>query len=547
MERDTLEFDIMCVGCGVATLSTVLSLLRKANSVSSGSRKPPSVLVLDKGPKTGAHVLSGAVVDTRPLLELLGADELAKVPKFTDVRAESFRFLTENGDMKVPWVPPAMQAEGFPIVSLSAVTRHLAGLCEKAGAEIYAGFSAVEFLREGNRITGVRLGDKGVNKHGARKSSYMPGADIKAKVVVLGEGACGYLTEQLLEQEGMRGANPQSYAVGIKEVIETPERKGMAGTIMHTFGYPLGQSTYGGGFVYCLSDTQTAIGLITALDYANPTLSPHEMFRLFKLHPAVKPFISGGHVTGYGAKTLPEGGFNAVPQLVADGAIIVGDAGGLLDTLRLKGVHLAVESGIVAGDTLFECWKSGDYSRQALMRYPAKLHETSGWKQLKSVRNMRASFKHGMLTGLIGTGLSVVTGGILPPGRISMEPDWESMDQRNAVQPCKVAPKPADADRNIQLDRLSDLYFSKTHHEEDQPSHLKIPSQEKCRHCIKDYGAPCTLFCPAQVYNLSEDGQGIKVDFSNCLHCKTCQIKDPLENIRWTPPEAGGGPGYSVM
>ncbi len=543
-----MSFDIVCVGCGVATLATVLRLLKRVkDDRSSPAKTPPTVLIIDKAANIGNHVLSGAVVDTETLADLLNLDEFSALPRFATVKEESFRFLTANGSLRVPWVPPQMQAEGFPIVSLSAVTKYLAGLCEKAGAEIFGGFSAVELLRENGRVTGVRIGDKCLDKNGEKRSNYEQGPDLLGRVVVLGEGACGYLTEKLIEQDKLSGANPQTYAVGVKELIETPERKGMAGTIMHTFGYPLDTLTYGGGFVYCLSDTLTAVGMVTALDYRNPTLNPHDMFRHFKHHPDVLKFIVGGKVLEYGAKVLPEGGFNSAPELVADGAIIVGDAGGLCNSLRLKGVHLAVQSGISAGDTLYECWKNDDMSRAALMKYPERLQQSVAWKELRKIKNVRASFRYGSIPGMMAVGMSTFSGGLLPPGRMALEADREAMKPLSAVKHCELPAKAGPEEGNLQLDKLSDVFFSKTHHEENQPCHLKIPDPEKCKICIRKFGAPCTLFCPAQVYVLKDDKQGIHIDFSNCLHCKTCQIKDPLRNIEWTPPEGGGGPGYVRM
>lgn len=548
MNRDRMTFDIVGVGCGIATLSTVLRLLKQVrNDTSSPRRSPPSVLLVEKGASIGAHALSGAVVDGESLADLLNLDEFAALPHFATVKQESFQFLTAGKSLRVPWVPPLMQAEGFPIVSLSAVTRYLAGLCEKAGAEIYCGFPAVELLRENGRVTGVRLGDKGVDKDGQKRSMFLPGADLMARTVILGEGACGFLSEQLIEQNQLRGPNPQTYAVGIKELLEIPERKGSAGTIMHTFGYPLDSKTYGGGFVYCLSDTLVAVGMVTALDYRNPTLNPHDLFRLFKRHPRVQPFLAGGKVVEYGAKILPEGGVHSVPGLVADGAILVGDAGGLCNSLRLKGVHLAVQSGLAAGDTLFACWQNGDWSKAALQKYPAQLQKSRGWKELENIRNVRASFHFGTIPGMMSVGMSLGSAGMLPPGRLPLKPDWESMRALSSVTPCQLPPKTEGPESNQQLDKLSDVFFSKTHHEENQPSHLKIPDPEKCKRCIPKYDAPCTRFCPAQVYVLNDDKQGVHIDFANCLHCKTCQIKDPLQNIQWTPPEGGGGPVYARM
>jgi electron-transferring-flavoprotein dehydrogenase len=364
--------------------------------------------------------------------------------------------------------------------------------------------------------------------------------------VILGEGARGILTEQLIAERKLAGGrNPQSYALGIKEVIEMPPRPERAGAIFHTFGYPLESRAYGGGFLYGLNDRRIALGLVTALDYRDATLSPHDLFRSFKAHPRIRSLIAGGKVIRYGAKIIPEGGFHAVPDLVVDGAMIVGDGAGLLDSLRLKGIHIAMQSGIAAGDTLFDGWRKNEFSLATLREYPKRFQAMSGWRQMKRVKNVRACFAKGTLPGMAGAGMSILTSGLLPLGRLKMEADL------NAMRPKSESGKPVEVpkmDPDLQPDRLADVYCSDTHHEENQPCHLKILDPERCaRECFEKYGAPCALFCPAQVYSIAEDGKGIRIDFSNCLHCETCQIKDPLENIRWTFPEGGGGPRYSEM
>ena len=287
------------------------------------------------------------------------------------------------------------------------------------------------------------------------------------------------------------------------------------------------------------------MGLVTALDYRNPLLNPHDLFRAFKAHPRIQPFIAGGKVVGYGAKMLPEGGYFAVPQLVSDGVMIVGDSAGLLDTLRLKGVHIAIQSGIAAGDALFEGWRKKDFSLNALREYPKQFHSMSGWRQMNRVRNVRASFAYGTIPGMVAAGLSVVTGGRLPAGRRVMERDAAAM---KPLDHAAWAVRTSPTDQALQMDRLSDVYYSGTRHEEDQPSHLKIVDPAVCwEKCIPTYGAPCTKFCPAQVYNLNDDGKSIRVDFANCLHCGTCEVKDPCRNIEWHLPEGDGGPRYQGM
>lgn len=541
-----MTVDIVCVGAGVASLSAVLRLLRRLRQEPGASRKPPSVLVIEKGRYVGAHVLSGSIVDPEPLGELLSKEEQIAMPVESAVASESLYRLMRGHALRLPWTPPPMRAKGFPLMSLAKFTQYLGQLCEKAGAEIHAGFTVAELLKKDGRVIGVRIGDKGIDKQGNPKPNFEPGPDVFAKVVVLGEGACGALTEKLIEEHGLAaGANPQTYAVGIKELYELPPDPARAGKVVHTFGWPHDYSTYGGGFIYCLNEKEVAVGLATALDYKDAALNPHELFRAFKRHPLVKPFIAGGKVTGYGAKVIPEGGYHSAPNLVADGVLIVGDGAGLLDSLRLKGIHIAIQSGLAAGDTLFECWKKQDFSLAALGEYPRRFRSMSGWKQMKRVKNVRACFAFGAVPGLLGSALSIFSGGLLPPGRLRIKPDWTGLRPPST----KAGTEPvANGDRDLQMDRLSDLFFSGTEHEEDQPSHLKIPDPEKClKECIPVYGAPCTLFCPAQVYTIAEDGSGIRIDASNCLHCKTCTIKDPFQNIEWGLPEGGGGPRYTRM
>lgn len=541
------ETDIICVGAGVASLATTLRLLKRARQETPGHI--PRVMVIEKGRQVGAHVLSGAILDPEPLAELLSEAEIARMAVESRVTSEGFVRLTARGGLRVPWVPPAMRAKGFPIISLSAFTTYLGQLCEAQGADIMTGFSAVELLTAEGRVAGVRIGDRGLDKHGRRKSIYQQGPAVTARVTVLGEGGCGVLTERLIEERGLAARrNSQTYAIGIKEVIELPPDPRRAGHILHTFGYPHDMRTYGGGFVYGVNSTRVAVGLITALDYREAGLNPHELFRSFKRHPRIRPFLKGGKVVGYGAKNLPEGGFYSTPALTADGVLLVGDCAGLLDSFRLKGIHIAIQSGIAAGDALFDCWKAGDFSAAALEAYPRRFQAMSGWKQMKRARNVRASFTFGQIPGLAGVGMSVFTGGLLPPGCIPIGPDWKAMKPKAGGSDAPKAATPDEADAGLQLDRVSDLFYSGTEHEEDQPCHLKIINPDRCiKECLPRFGAPCTLFCPAQVYSLSEEKDRIRIESANCLHCRTCTIKDPLENIDWNLPEAGGGPRYSIM
>ncbi len=543
MQRESINVDIVCVGAGLASLSTALRLRRRALSDGVDA---PSILVIEKGPWVGAHVLSGAVLDPGPLSELLTDEERERMPVMSHVEKEFYAFLTRRAAWRLPWIPPTLRAKGYPLVSLSAVTRFFGGLCEDAGIEVVTGFTAMKFVRRDGRIAGVRVGDKGVGRDGQPKASFEPGPDILAHAVVLGEGGAGTLTEQLISDGVIpAGQNPQTYALGLKEVYELPARPGRAGTILHSFGFPLDARTYGGGFVYGMDASHVAVGLVVALDYRDAALDPHHLFRTFKAHPRIQRELAGGQVVAYGAKTIPEGGFFSVPGLAADGVVVVGDSGGLVDVLRIKGAHIAIQSGIAAGDALYESWRAHDFSATALSAYPRALRAMSGWKQMRKVRNVRAAFALGRLPGLAAVGLSVFSGGLLPPGRLRMGTDAEAMKPLRPTR--RTAPDPT-ADPATQFDRLTDLFHSGTRHEEDQPCHAQIVDPARCAaECIPTFGAPCTLFCPAEVYTLAEGAQQIEVHPANCVHCRTCQNKDPLGNIKWVPPEGGGGPRYSLL
>ena len=540
--KKVIQTDILCVGAGVASLSTALALLRSLKA--QGVTALPRVTVVEKGRSVGNHVLSGAVIDPSGFDGLLTEAELAKMPIDARVSGEAFHMLFDKErSMRIPWVPPMMQAHGYPVGSLTKLTQYFAQLCEKEGAEVYTGFAAVELIENSSgRVIGVKTGDKGLDRDGRPKTNYAPGEEIHAKAVVLGEGACGILTEKLIARKGLQGLRSPSYAVGIKEVVEVPANEERVGEIAHTFGYPADWSTYGGGFIYRVSPTQVMICFAYALDYAHTEVDPHLLFRKFKAHPAVAEHIRGGKSVAYGAKVIPEGGYYSVPKVVADGALIVGDGAGLVDTLRIKGVHIAMQSGRAAAETLAACWRANDFSLAALAPYGDKLKQTEGWKQLKRVKNVRAPFSTNLILGVMSAGCAWATFGALPFWPVPMEPDHEALLPLKGGKLPELESVPVGP---TSPDRLTDVFMSGTIHDEDQPCHLRILDRTTCDLCIKKYGAPCQRFCPAEVYRL-EDGH-IHVDFSNCLHCKTCQIKDPYQNIQWTFPQGGDGPRYTRM
>jgi electron-transferring-flavoprotein dehydrogenase len=540
-EKKHIETDILCVGAGIASLSTALSLLRTLKK--QNVKKLPRVTIIEKGRNVGSHVLSGAVIDPSGFDGILTPEEIQKIPIESKVKKEAFHMLSESASLPIPWMPRMMHAEGFPVGSLTKLVIYLADLCEKEGAEVYTGFAAAELLEDSKgRVIGVKTGPKGIDRDSKKKSNYLEGEEVYAKTVVLGEGASGSLTKRLLAQKDMFGMRRQSYALGIKEIVEVSPNPERVGEIMHTFGYPSDSQTYGGGFVYQTAPNQVMVGYVYALDYTSPTANPHKLFRRFKSHPIIEPYLRGGKIVAYGAKVIPEGGFFAVPEVYNDGVLIVGDGAGLVDSLRIKGVHIAMMSGRAAGETLANCWINNDFSKEALQQYDIKLKETPGWQQLKRVKNVRASFSKGIMTGVMSAGFAWATYGAFPFWQVDIKRDFEGLKtlQESASDDWQMPITP------LSPDRLTDVFMSGTKHEENQPCHLKILDTKRCiEECIPKYGAPCLLFCPARVYALEDNH--IHVDFSNCLHCKTCQIKDPLQNIEWTLPQGGDGPRYTRM
>ena len=538
-----IETDVLIVGAGPAGLATAIAL-KRGEKVRGENAVALRVMVLDKGRRVGSHVLSGAIIDPSGFTGLLTDDEIAKLPVEAHVVKESFRtLLGPTCSMKVPWVPPLMSSRGYPVASLTKVVQYLGGIAEREGAEIYTGYAVTELIEEGGVVVGARTGEKGVDKTGAKKANYLAPEEIHAKTVVLAEGGSGILTERLIAEKGLQGERPQTYALAIKELIEVPAGTQKAGEVMHTFGWPCDVMTYGGGFVYHVSETQVMVGYAYALDYTRPEADPFELFRQFKSAAAVNRHFTGGKTVAYGAKVIPEGGFYSVPKVEAPGVLIVGDGAGLLDSLRIKGVHLALQSGRAAAESIL----TGQ-------SYTALLQATSGWREIRRVRNVRASFCYGVPFGVAAAGLAWITNGTIPWFRVPGLDEGDAATLKNAKRKRNVPPSsltPQRSTHNARLssatmpDRLTDVFMSGTRHEEDQPCHLKIADPAKCEMCRSRFDAPCTRFCPAEVYRM-EDGK-LEIDFSNCLHCKTCRIKCPMGNIDWTFPQGGDGPRYTRM
>jgi electron-transferring-flavoprotein dehydrogenase len=402
---------------------------------------------------------------------------------------------------------------------------------------------------DGSRVVGVRTGDRGIDRHGAPKPSYEPGVDIHAKVTILADGVRGNLTKELLRRVPLgKGRQPQVFSLGIKELWDIPAGRLAAGSVVHTMGYPLRQKEFGGGFIYAMSDTRASIGFVAGLDYENPTFDPHVAFQQFKRHPYVKGVLQGGQLIRYGAKALPENGWCAVPECSADGVLLVGDAAGLLNSLRLKGIHLAMKSGMLAAETAFDAIAAGDTSLATLGAFDERIRTSWIGDEMRPVRSVHQSFKYGLLAGVAFSGLSLLTRGWWIRDPIPSEPGHERMRKIDTADPPQEDTiKP---DRTLTFDKLTNVHFSGTRHEEDQPSHLLVHTEVCHSICGREYGHPCTRFCPANVYEIVPDDAGgtrLQINASNCVHCKTCDIMDPYQVITWVPPEGGGGPQYDGM
>jgi electron-transferring-flavoprotein dehydrogenase len=445
-----------------------------------------------------------------------------------------------------------LRNHGNVIVSLSRFTKWLGSQVEQSGVDLFTSFAGAELLMEGERVVGVRTGDKGIDKSGKPKGNFEAGIDIRAKVTILAEGARGSLTKKLVERLRLdAGQNPQVYAIGVKEVWDVPKQRQSNGWVFHTMGWPLRAEEFGGGFIYNMADGRVSIGLVAGLDYHDPRFDPHTRFQEFKTHAFVRGLLEGGTLHAYGAKTIPEGGYWAMPRYYCDGALIVGDAAGFLNAMRLKGVHLGIKSGMLAAQTAFEAIEANDTSAKRLGRFKELVESSWIKEELWKTRNFHQGFEHGFVLGMLNTGLQMVTGGRGLLDRYSNQPGHARMNRLKAYYgPSVPPPAIAPADRKLTFDKLTDVYHSGTAHDEDQPVHLVVVEPDICHtRCTEEYGNPCQFFCPAAVYAMAPNASGelrLEINASNCVHCKTCDIMDPYQVIDWKTPEGGGGPSYDA-
>jgi electron-transferring-flavoprotein dehydrogenase len=554
IERETLEMDVLLVGAGPANLSCALhlsNLVAKHNekAKASGAKQLDeiNIAVIEKAAEIGAHQLSGAVLDPISLRELI-PDFEKDAPFEAPVGDEKVYFLTEKGKIPAPILPPPLRNHGNYVISLNKFVRWLGDKCEAAGVNIFPEFPGWEMLYEGNAVTGVRTGDKGIDKNGKPKGVFEPGVDIAAKVTVLGEGVRGSLTKQMVKHLKLdEGKDPQVYSIGVKELWEMPDDRFPAGSVIHTLGWPLDSHTFGGSWVYGMKDRILNIGLAVGLDYRDPRIDPHHEFQKFKTHPLFAELLKGGKMIRYGAKAMPVGGWYTIPKMTHNGVMIVGDSGATLNGERLKGIHTAIKSGMLAAETILEALLAEDYSDKILNSYEVKLKDSYIGKELYKSRNFHQAFDKGRNIGLMIAGISTVTGGRFP-SRIPIKAGHEHMEKTGASGEDRYSD--LKYDDKLTFAKLTDVYYSSTAHDEDQPCHLHVLDTNICiDQCTKEYGNPCQNFCPANVYEMvaEKDSRKLHINFSNCVHCKTCDIMDPYQIIDWVPPEGGGGPNYRNM
>ena len=548
IERETMEYDVVIVGAGPAGLSAAIRLKQLA----ADANIEINVCIIEKGSEVGAHILSGAVLETRALDELLPDWRDKGAPVNTEVINEKFLFLSKSRSIPIPtaFLPPSMHNKGNYIISLGNFCRWLGEQAEALGVEIYPGFAASEVLfDETGRVKGVATSDMGIGRDGDRTENFTPGIELHAKYTFFAEGCRGHLGKQLLEKFSLRSdCEPQTYGIGIKELWEVSPNKHMEGLVIHTAGWPLDNSTYGGSFLYHLNDNQVAVGFVIGLDYKNPYLSPFDEFQRFKTHPSIRSTFEGGSRISYGARALNEGGFQSLPKVSFPGGVLVGCEAGTLNVPKIKGTHTAMKSGMLAAEAAFEAI-SNDSDIKILNDYEDCLRNSWINKELHRARNFRPAFKFGLLLGTLIAGFDqIILRGravwTLKHGHTDHETRWNKTH-------CKPIEYPSP-DGQVSFDKLSSVYISNTNHEENQPVHLTLKNiNVPIDINLENYDAPEQRYCPAGVYEILTDDSGLnpqlQINAQNCVHCKTCDIKDPTQNIIWVAPEGGGGPNYPNM
>lgn len=540
MEREQMEFDVVIVGAGPSGLSAAIRLKQLSADL--------NICVIEKGSEVGAHILSGAVLEPKALNELIPDWKEKGAPLNTEAKKDEFIFLTEKSSYKLP-TPPQMKNHGNYIISLGNLCRWLAEQAESLGVEIYPGFAGADLIYDDNgAVKGVVTGDMGLKQDGSQGENYEPGMELVGKYILFGEGCRGSLGKQLISKYNLDAdSQPQTYGIGLKELWEIDPEKHELGKITHTIGWPLDKNTYGGSFAYHLEGNQVSIGFVIGLDYQNPYLSPYEEFQRFKLHPKIKALLEGGKRVSYGARALNEGGYQSVPKLVFPGGALIGCNAGFMNVPKIKGSHTAMKSGMLAAESVFEALEARQ-AQTVLESYPEKLKASWVWKELYQVRNIRPAFQKGLYWGIFYSGLDTYILRGRAPWTFKHHKDHEATGLKANYKPIDY-PKP---DGKITFDRLTNVSFTSTYHEEEQPCHLVLTDPSIAIDVnYEKFASPEQRYCPAGVYEIVKDENGenprLQINAQNCIHCKTCDIKDPMQNITWKTPEGGGGPNYPNM
>jgi electron-transferring-flavoprotein dehydrogenase len=542
-DRDAMEYDVVIIGGGPSGLSSAIRIKQLAEKAG----KEVSVCLLEKGSEIGAHILSGAVLEPHALAELFPDWKERGAPLNTPAGEDRLLFLTEAGSYKLP-TPPQMGNHGNYIISLGNLARWLGEQAETLGVEIYPGFAAAEVLyNEDGSVKGVATGDLGIGKDGQPTGNFQPGMELHARQTIFAEGCRGSLTKELFGKFNLRdGVDPQTYGIGIKELWEVDPAKHQPGLIVHSVGWPLTSDTYGGSFIYHLENNLVSIGMVVGLDYKNPWLSPYEEFQRYKTHPAIRGFFEGGRRISYGARALSEGGYQSVPKLTFPGGLLIGDTAGFLNVPKIKGTHMAMKSGMVAAEAIFEHLFKENAGAEAT-EYAEQIKKSWLWDELYKVRNIRPAFKWGLFGAFAYGAIDTYIFRGKAPWTLRNHDDHSQLGDKNS-NPKIAYPKP---DGVLTFDRLSSVFLSATNHEENQRCHLRLKDESVAIsvNYVK-YGSPETRYCPAGVYEILGEDEGkprLQINAQNCVHCKTCDIKDPTQNINWTVPEGGGGPNYPNM
>jgi electron-transferring-flavoprotein dehydrogenase len=550
---DIISTNVLIVGGGPAGLATAIELANRLKEKGEDKK----IMLIEKGSSIGSHILSGAVIRPKVFQDLLTKEEFNGVPFDSKVSTDVTVKLNESGEMELPFHPPYMNNEGNYIASLGQVCKYLATIAEAKGVEIYTGFAVDDMLYNADgKVAGIKTKDTGVDHNGVKQKNYQEGTVVKADITILAEGTRGSLTKKVIDKFNLdSGKLPQIYSLGVKEIWSVPEGNIEAGAVYHTFGYPLkDKSEFGGGFIYGLTNNRVALGLVVGLDYKDPSFDTHAAMQIWKTHPFVTKFLEGGKLIEFGAKTLPEGGWNSMPKYFEDNLMIVGDSAGFLTTARLKGVHLGVRSGICAARTAMSAFEKNDTSKNTLKEYEERVNNSFIYKEMYPIRNMRAVMNDGMILGGLKMGVQLLTGGtcLFVPKIHSDADETQMLSEYKGVPFKKRFAGKLEWDKKITFDKVTGVYHSKAMHDEHQPVHLVVNNPEEFQKVnIEQYGLAEEAFCPAEVYELHIDRKtgvkSLRLHAENCVHCKTCDIKSPNGGITWTTPYGGDGPEYNYM